>query len=77
MTDEMLPCPVPGCDRRRSSQYMMCRPDWWRVRHVTRGLVYATVDVDGVGSAAYDEAREMAIAEAVASRARSAVKRAP
>lgn len=71
---DFLPCPVPGCDRRRSSQYMMCRPDWWRVRHVTRGLVYAVVDSDGVDSPAYEEAREMAIGEAAASRARSAAK---
>jgi hypothetical protein len=74
MAKEMLPCPVPGCDRRRSPQYMMCRSDWWRVRHDTRAAVYAAWDNFHNDPAAYREIRDEAIAQAVASRARAAAK---
>ena len=74
----MEPCPVPGCERRHNVRYLMCRPCWWRVSKATRAEVYATVNaLDSVGLAQYDLACETAIAEAVASRQRSAARIEP
>lgn len=77
------PCPVPECERRVGQPYLMCRGDWWRVSRATRDLVYDTFATmqdrarsarqNGKRSArlAYLEARDLAIAEAVASRERA------
>lgn len=73
----MHSCPVPDCERNVGIEYLMCRTDWWRVTPATRQRVYDTFGVVGEGrlSEEYREAREQAIAEAVASRARSAAKK--
>lgn len=70
--DDMHPCPVPECDRRCSSAYLMCRTDWWRVSPLTRQRVYDTfAGGAGLFDPSYRDARDQAIAEAVASRTRA------
>lgn len=66
---EMHECAVPECTRRCSVEYLMCRPDWWRVTPTTRDWVYQTYFS---GSAEYVYAREAAITEALLSRRRAA-----
>lgn len=87
----MKTCPVGGCERNVGFEYLMCRTDWWRVKPVTRQLVYDTFEAYEATSriglsmaaparqaakAAYEEARDEAIKQAEESRARSAAKKA-
>ena len=89
----MKACPVPGCERRCSDEYLMCRSDWWRVKPETREEVYSTWRAFSEATAAasptlagaadassalraYESARGVAIAEAMATRARAAEKAA-
>lgn len=72
----MHSCPVPDCERNVGDPYLMCRTDWWRVSADTRELVYDAFNGGaGLLSEDYRKAREQAVAEAVASRARSAAKK--
>lgn len=75
MTNLMHHCPVPECERNVGSAYLMCRSDWWRVSKPTQSLVYDTF-AGGAGllTDEYKEARDQAIAEAVASRAQAKAK---
>jgi len=71
---DMNPCPVAGCTRRHSRDFMMCRNDWFRVSKSTRDEVYEIFWSEGVFSQEYRDVRAKAIAEAEASRERALAK---
>lgn len=37
------PCPIERCPRRKSRDYLMCRPHWMKVPPELRDAVYAAV----------------------------------
>jgi hypothetical protein len=41
----MHKCPVPGCERNVSTQYLMCRIHWFQVPPDLKRRVYATCEV--------------------------------
>lgn len=57
--NNMKPCPVPGCERRCSSSYLMCRPHWAKVPKDLQNQVYRTWRNGDL--AEYVEASEAAI----------------
>lgn len=39
-------CAAPGCERRCSTSYLMCRPHWMQVPRPLQEAIYATIHDD-------------------------------
>lgn len=71
-------CAVPDCVSRCKHDQLMCRTDWFRVSRASRNRVWATWNArleeeTAATRAAHNDAKRIAISEAVAARRRLGV----
>lgn len=61
-------CAAPGCERRCSTSYLMCRPHWMQVPRPLREAIYATVGVDATLYAANVREAQRVVGERIAAK---------